>query len=274
MERRRRVGTVHRHDVHAGEHLIQAFPVGRLQPVLDVLVQAVPVVIVDRQPEPPRPAGDGLADPAHAHDAQPLAPYPVAQHPGRGPVLPVAEPDGALAFRQPPRNREDQRHRHVGGVLGEHPRRVGDRDAAPFRRPQIDVVDAGREAGDQPQVVARPVEDVGVQPVGDRRHEDVGPARGVDQLLAAEGVVVEIEIDLEQLHHPRFDRVGEFSRDDDGRAVLGHEGRGRADTGALRSAPSSLANASKPHNRRRRRIAAADAARPGGRARESTGGIP
>ena len=44
---------------------------------------------------------------------------------------------------------QHQRHRHVGGVLGQHARRVGDDDAALARGVEIDVIDAGAERGDQ-----------------------------------------------------------------------------------------------------------------------------
>jgi hypothetical protein len=43
---------------------------------------------------------------------------------------PLAGPHDALALDDAPRHGEDQRHRHVGRVLGQHARRVGDGDAA------------------------------------------------------------------------------------------------------------------------------------------------
>jgi hypothetical protein len=44
------------------------------------------------------------------------------------PVLALG--DQRCALDQPARHRQDQRHGHVGGVLGQHARRVGDGDAA------------------------------------------------------------------------------------------------------------------------------------------------
>ena len=83
---------------------------------------AAAIVVMDLQPECLGAAGDGLADAAHADDAEPLAPDAMAQHPGRAPAGPFLVAGEHLgAFRQPPRHREDERHRHVGGVFGTRP---------------------------------------------------------------------------------------------------------------------------------------------------------
>src|SRR3546814_17639993 len=72
----------------------------------------------------------------------------MAEHAGGRPALPVAAPHHTLALREAPRHREDERHGHVGGILGEHTRRVGDRGAALARRLKVDVVYASAEGGD------------------------------------------------------------------------------------------------------------------------------
>ena len=54
---------------------------------------------------------------------------------------------------QAARHSEDQRHGHIGGVIGEHPRRVGDSDAAFERRVDIDIIRARTELRDQFQRV-------------------------------------------------------------------------------------------------------------------------
>ena len=156
MEGRRRGGAVHRNDVHPGQHLVEALPVGRLELVLDCRRHAVPVVIVDGQAECLGAAGDRRADAAHPHDAEALAPDAPAEHPGRRPACPSGgrfEDVGALG--QPPRHRQHQCHRHVGGVLGQDVRRVGHRYAPARRRRHVDLVDAVSEIGDQLQIVAR-----------------------------------------------------------------------------------------------------------------------
>ena len=55
----------------------------------------------------------------------------------------------ALAFRQAPRHRQDQRHGHVGRVLGQDTWRVGDRDAPLAGGGQVDIVDTVAIIGDQ-----------------------------------------------------------------------------------------------------------------------------
>ena len=94
-------------------------------------------MIVDLQAEGAGAARHRLADAAHADDAEPLAPDAVAEHPGRRPAGPFAVAgEHGRALGEPARHREDQRHGHVGGVFGEHARRVGDGDAALRARPR------------------------------------------------------------------------------------------------------------------------------------------
>ena len=80
----------------------------------------------------------------------------------------------AGAFHQPARHRQDQRHGHVGGVFGQHARRIGDGDAALDGGGDVDIVDAVAEIGDQLELLAGLAEHRGVDPVGDRRHQHVG----------------------------------------------------------------------------------------------------
>src|SRR5258705_21460 len=75
-----------------------------------------------------------LDDRAHADDAEPLAPDAVADHPGWRPAVPLAMLEHLEALGEPPRHCENERHGHVGSVLGEDARRVSDHDAARVRR--------------------------------------------------------------------------------------------------------------------------------------------
>ena len=86
---RRRVRAIDRDDVHARQHLVEAFPVGRVELLLDLRRDPAAVVIVDLQAEGARAPRHRLADPAHADDAEPLAPDAVAEHPGRRPAGPL-----------------------------------------------------------------------------------------------------------------------------------------------------------------------------------------
>ena len=84
------MGTVNGNEVHMGQHLIQAFPVGRLQFGFDLLVQTPPVMVVNGHAEAFYASGDGLADAAHTDNAEPFAGNPVADHECRRPPFPFA----------------------------------------------------------------------------------------------------------------------------------------------------------------------------------------
>ena len=127
------------------------------------------------------------------------------------------------ALGDAPRDRHDQRHGHVGGVLGQDARRVGDGDAARHRGLDIDIVDPGAEIGDELQPVAGLHDHRLVDAVGDGRHQHFGLLDRLDQFGLAEGMVVGIELGVEQLHHPRLDHVGQFAGDDDQGFALGHQ---------------------------------------------------
>src|SRR5947209_3986356 len=80
------------------------------------------------------PARKRLTDPARADDPETLAPDGVADHPGRRPAVPLPVLEHLEALGEPPRYRQDERHGHVGCVLGENARCVGQHDAARVRR--------------------------------------------------------------------------------------------------------------------------------------------
>ena len=81
--RRRRMRAVDGHDVHARQHLVEALPIGRLEFLLERRRDPLAVVIVDLQAKRLGALRDGLADAAHADDAEPLAEDAVTEHPGR-----------------------------------------------------------------------------------------------------------------------------------------------------------------------------------------------
>ena len=135
----------------------------------------------------------------------------------------MVRPQHMRPLDQPARHGEDQRHRHVGGVLGQHARRVGDGYAARQGLLDVDMVEAVREAGDQLQLLARLGEDGAVDAVGDGRHQHVGHFHCLDQLGRRHRPVVDVELSVEQFAHARLDRVGQPARDDDQRLLL-HRG--------------------------------------------------
>jgi hypothetical protein len=141
---------------------------------------------------------------------------PKAEHPGGCPAAPLAAAlDDARPLRQPAHDGADQRHGHVGRVLGQHVRRVGHGDAARGGGRHVDLVDAVAEIGDQPELRPGLGDQRLVDAVGHRGHEHVGLLHGGDQLGLGHGMVVDVEARVEQLAHARLDRVRQLARDDD-----------------------------------------------------------
>ena len=128
-------------------------------------------------------------------------------------------PHHALARAHAPRRRQHQRHRHVGGVLGQYARRVGDGDAAMARGIEIDVIDAGAERGDQLEPRAGLAQHAAVDAVGDDRHQHVG-CFTASTSCAPSAAVVGVQPGVEQLHQRRFDRIGQRAGDDHQRLLL------------------------------------------------------
>ena len=212
----RRVRAIHRYDVHAGEHLVEALPIGGVELFLDLGRHPAAIVVMDLQAEGARAARHRLADPSHADDAEPLAPNAVAEHPGRRPAGPFGVGgQHSGAFHQPPRHRQHQRHGHVGGILGEHPRRVGDGDPALHGGGDVDIVDAVAEIGDQLELLARFAEHRGVDAVGDGRHQHVGGFHRLGELALRHRLVVGIEPGGEKFPHAQLDAVRQLAGDDD-----------------------------------------------------------
>ena len=216
-----RVRAVDRDDVDARQHLIEAFPIGRLELLLDVLRDAAPVVIVDLQAERLGAASDRLADASHADDAEPLAEDAVTEHPRGRPSSPVL--GGSLkvvgTLHEAARHGQDQRHGHVGGVLGQHAGRVRHGDAAVARGIEIDVVDAGAEVGDEAQLRTGLGDDGAIDAVRHRRHQHVGDLEGFHHLRLCHRRIVDVEARIEQLPHAGFDHVWQLARDDDDRLL-------------------------------------------------------
>src|SRR5690606_3476016 len=100
---RRRRRAIYRDDIDARQHLVEAVPIGRFKLLLGGRIDALAVVVVDRQAEGLGAPRDGGADSAHADNTDTLAPYTAAKHPGRRPAGPVTGLIGedAGTFGQP-----------------------------------------------------------------------------------------------------------------------------------------------------------------------------
>ena len=237
---RRRVRAIHRHDVHARKHLIEAFPIGGVKFLLDLGRDPAAVVIVDLQAECARSTSDGLPDAPHADNPKALAPNAMTEHPGRRPAGPVlVSGQDVRTFDQPARHRQDQRHGHVGGVLGQHARRIGDGNAALNRARDVYIVDAVAKIRDELELLARFAEHRGVYPVGDGGHENVGDFHRLGQLTLRHRLVVGVEPGIEKFPHPQLDGIGQLTRHNDHRLL------------ALRHLPSTAATGGDTARKRR-----------------------
>jgi hypothetical protein len=114
-------------------------------------------------------AGDLLADPAQADDAERSAMNFPPQHVARIVTRERGASRIAIAFGKPPAGGEKQRKRHVGGGAVEHARRVADGNVPLRGGRDVDVVDAdskiahhahGRQAIEQRTIDARVAERV------------------------------------------------------------------------------------------------------------------
>ena len=221
---RGRMRAVDGDNVHTRQHLVEAVPIGGLEPLLDVRRDAAAIVIMDLKAEGLGAPCHGLADAPHADNAEPLAVDSVPEHPGRRPAVPVvgAGLEHRRALGETPRHGKDQRHGHVGRVLGQDARRVGHDDRAVPRRVEVDIVDAGAELGDQLEVGTGLAQHRPVDAVGDRRHEHVGRFHRLDELVPRKRPVLDVEPRVEQLSQPCFHDLGELTRDDNERSVRSH----------------------------------------------------
>ena len=108
---------------------------------------------------------------------------------------------------QPPRRRQDQRHRHVRGVLGQDAGRVGDGNAATKRAGNVDMIDPIAEIGDQLHLLAGLGDHGRVDLVGDGRHQNVRLAHRLDDIGLRHRLVFEVEASVEQLAHAGLDKL-------------------------------------------------------------------
>ena len=219
----RRVRAVDRDHIGARQHLVEAFPVGRLELLGDARADRFAVVIVDGQAERARALRQRLADPPHAHDAEALARQPAAHHPGRRPAVELPGLDDVGPLDDPTRGGEDEAHGQVGGVLGQNARACWSRRSR-ARWPRRRRYGRRRRrnwrsvsAADRLWRSASPsIRSVIVQARTSAR------ATAAARALDIHGDVVEIELGVEQLTHAGFNRIRELSRHDNFRLAKGH----------------------------------------------------
>ena len=130
-----------------------------------------------------RPAGRREPDRAGPDDAERPAAQPGAEVPRHAPAPWLPRADPSLGGAEAAGGHEHERHREVGGRVGEHPGRVGHDDAALPASGDVDVVVADGDVRDDPQLRARGVEELGVDTVDEHRDEGVGARDRGEQLV-------------------------------------------------------------------------------------------
>jgi hypothetical protein len=161
--------------------------------------------------------GGGLADPAHADDADRLALKAHAEPLGGTEAVPVAVAQRLLGLAEPPGGRDHQPDGEVGGCVGEHVRGVRDRDTRLLRRLEVDVVHPDAEVRDDAGRARRPHQELAVDAFGDGGEHAVGLVEGGRYAFARERGVPGVEGAGEVLAQARLDGVGQLAADDDAR---------------------------------------------------------
>ena len=180
-------------------------------------VRASRARVGDGHAERRRLVGDRAADAADADEAELLAAQLHAEHVVERPAAPRAGAHHALAFAEPPRDREDQAPGEIGARVGQHVGRVGDGDAARAAGRHVDVVVADRDVGDDLQLRARGIEHRGIDRVGQQADDRVLAGDALQQLLARDRLVADVQIDIATLFEPADDFDGSLRYETDDR---------------------------------------------------------
>ncbi|OQA07046.1 MAG: hypothetical protein BWY66_01559 [bacterium ADurb.Bin374] len=121
--------------------------------------------------------GDGLADTAHAENAEVFTGKVEAELDVGFPALEEAVAKQLFRFAHAAHRHQNENERRVGGGIGQHVRRVRHDDAGTGRRDQVDVVEADRVVRDGAQMARLP-DDSRIEGVGQQRNDPVGFSQG------------------------------------------------------------------------------------------------
>ena len=147
----------------------------------------------------PRPARHGLTDPAHAQNAQTAPADPSAHQGRRRPAIPIARLHHRHALGHAAGHGEDQRHGHIGGIVGQHAGGVRHQHATLARGGDINVIDPGPVIGDQLEPLARLGDQRRVDLIGDGGHQHIGLTHRRAQFLAGHRPVIFAQGHVKQL---------------------------------------------------------------------------
>ena len=164
----------------------QPFGADEFEPefLFDGLGGATGVVVEDPHGETGGPACHGLADAAHAEDAERVVVHVLADQQVDPPFRPLAGVHEALALTQPAGRGQQKREGEVGGGVGQDVRRVGDQDAGARGGGNVDVVEADGDVGDDLNAFERG-DHRGGELVGQLAHHSLLAADTPGQLFGA-----------------------------------------------------------------------------------------
>ena len=147
-------------------------------------VERAALGVGDRHAEGLRATRGGDADLAHADDAELATLDARAEHVEHAPLPRGLAADDALALGEATGDHQDERHRDVGGRVGQHTRGVGDDDVALRAGGDVDVVVPDGHVGHALQLRACCIQQFTVDLLGQQRDERVGALDTCQQLGA------------------------------------------------------------------------------------------
>ena len=171
------------------------------------------VRVGDGHAERRRLLGHRAADAADADEAELLAAQLHAEHVIERPAAPLAGAHHALAFAEPPRDREDQAPGEIGARVGQHVGRVGHDNAARAAGGDVDVVVADGDVGDDLQLRPGGIEHRGIDRFGEQADDRVLAADALQQLLARDRAAADVQIDIAGRFELRDDRGRKLASD-------------------------------------------------------------
>ena len=173
-------------------------------------------MIDDRHAESGAAPRDGLADAAHAENAERAAMHLGAEQKIVRGTAPVASTHVALALADAPRGSQQQRPGEIGNRLVQHVGRIRRDDAGGGQCGEIEIVVADGDVGHGPQF-RRLCDRCGIQWVGDSQDGTVSVTHLARDLRLRPGTILSFDFDVEEFAQP-VDDVGEQrTRDPDAR---------------------------------------------------------
>jgi hypothetical protein len=167
--------------------------------------QATAVAVVDLHAKGAGAVGNGLADAAHAQDAEPLARHMHAHELGRSPAHPVVGSEHRHAFVRPPGGAQQAEQGDVGRGIGQYVGSVADGDVALGRGSDVDMLVADGKGGDDADGGGKGADRRGVECIACRAHDAVAAGRCRDQGGAVIEPVLQVQDSVEVGLQPGFD---------------------------------------------------------------------